>query len=108
MWDMPLFNPHFWTNFQFPEPVVTSTVKESLRSTDRSYYKFSLFYRSTNCGEQLLLTNFGREGKPTLQLSVFHYQVFLSLDTYNTDAIATCKLNFTVFYNVLSYEFAAG
>ena len=48
---------------------------------------------------------------PTLQLSVLHYQFFLCLDSYNADAIATnkpCKLNFTVFYNVLSYEFAAG
>ena len=34
-----------------------------------------------------------------------------SLDMYNTDTIAInkpCKLNFTVFYHVLSYEFAAG
>ena len=38
--------------FQFPEAVVTSTVKESLRSTDRVHYKSSLFYRSSNCGEQ--------------------------------------------------------
>ena len=31
--------------------------------------------------------------------------------SYNTDAIAInkpCKLNFTLFYHVLSYEFAAG
>ena len=44
-------------------------------------------------------------------MSVFDYQVFLCLDTYNTDAVAInkpCKLNFTVFYNVLSYEFAVG
>ena len=42
---------------------------------------------------------------------MFHFQVFLCLDSYNTGAIAInkpCKLNFTVFYNVLSYEFAAG
>ena len=55
--------------------------------------------------------NFSREGKPTLKLSVFHNQVFLGFDTYNTDAIAInkpCKLNFTVLYNVLSYELAAG
>ena len=34
---------------------------------------------------------------------------FFCLDTYNTDDIAInkpCKLNFTVFYNGLSYEFA--
>ena len=29
----------------FPEAVVTSTVKESLHSTKRSSFKFSLFYR---------------------------------------------------------------
>ena len=42
---------------------------------------------------------------------MFHYQVFLCLDTYNTDAIAIskpCYLNFTEFNNVLSYKFAAG
>ena len=42
---------------------------------------------------------------------MFDYQVFLCLDTYNMDAIAinkTCKLNFTVFYNVPSYEFCSG
>ena len=39
--------------FQFPEAVITSTAKESLRSTERVHYKFSLFYRSSNCGEQL-------------------------------------------------------
>ena len=43
-------------------------------------------------------------------MSVYDYQVFLCLDTYNTDAIAInkpCKLNFTVFYNVFSYEFSS-
>ena len=35
--------------FQFPEAVVTSTVKESLRSTDAVPYKFSLFYTSRKC-----------------------------------------------------------
>ena len=41
---------------------------------------------------------------------MFDYQVFLCLDTYNTDAIAInkqCKLNFTVFYNVFCYEFSS-
>ena len=37
--------------FQFPEAVVTSTMNES--STDAVQYKFWLFYRSSNCSEQL-------------------------------------------------------
>ena len=35
----------------------------------------------------------------------------LCLDTYDTDAVAInklCKLNFNVFYHVLSYKSAAG
>ena len=42
--------------FQFPEVIVTSTLKESLRSTDLLIpvnYNFPLFYWSSNCGEQL-------------------------------------------------------
>ena len=36
------------------------------------------------------------------------YQVFLCLDTYDTDTIAINKLNFRFFYHVLSYKSAAG
>ena len=35
--------------FQFPEVVITSTAKESLRSTERGSLQFSLFYRSRKC-----------------------------------------------------------
>ena len=57
-----------------------------------------------------MVTNFGREGKPTLKQCV-SLTSFLCLDTYNMDAIAInkpYKLNFTVFYNLLSYAFVAG
>ena len=39
--------------FQFPEAVVTSIVKESLAQPNAVHYKFSLFYRSSNCREHL-------------------------------------------------------
>ena len=45
-----------------------------------------------------------------MQLNVVQ-QVLLCLDTYDTDTIAInklCKLNFNVFYHVLSYKSAAG
>ena len=35
--------------FQFPEVVVTSTAKESLRSTERGSLQVLLFYRSRKC-----------------------------------------------------------
>ena len=48
-----------------------------------------------------------------LYLSMFHYQVFLCLDTYDTDAIAInklCKLNFMYFtiYLVISQQQGQG
>ena len=61
------------------EVVVTSTVKESLRSTERGSLQVLTFNRNRNCRVQL--TNFGSEGKPMLYLSVVHYQVLLCLDT---------------------------
>ena len=39
--------------FQFPEAVVTSKVKEAYAIVIAVHYKFSLFHRSSNCGEQL-------------------------------------------------------
>ena len=55
------------------------------------------------------VTNFCREGKVMLQLSVVRYQVLLCLDTYDLDAIAIiklCKLNFRYFtiYLVISQQ----
>ena len=45
--------------FQFPEAVVTSTAKESLRSAllNVVHYKFSLFYRSRKCRVEFALYN---------------------------------------------------
>ena len=43
--------------FQFPEALVTSTAKESLRSTNVVHYKFSLFYRSRKCRVECAVYN---------------------------------------------------
>ena len=68
--------------FQFPEAVVTSTAKESQRSTER--------------GSLQVLAVLCSEGKVMLLLSMVRYQVLLCY----TDAIAInkiCKLNFRYF-----------
>ena len=44
-------------------------------------------------------------------MNMVKLHVLLSLDTYDTDAIAMnklCKLNFNAFYHVLSFKSAAG
>ena len=46
--------------FQFPEVVVTSTAKESLRSLNVVHYKFSLVYRSRKCRVENAVYNFNK------------------------------------------------
>ena len=50
--------------FQFPEAVILLQRKKPYALPNAVHYKFSLFYRSSNCREHLI--NFSSEGKPTL------------------------------------------
>ena len=57
------------------------------------------------------VTNFCSEGKVMLLPSMVRYQVFLFLDTHDTDAIAInklCKLNFRYFTMYLTITLQHG